>query len=81
MNASWKTPVIISIGEPPVETSIGSIEAAAWALIEDWPTEEGPALDRALTTCTGVMEGKRKPDEARASFVAAASEAGILVRS
>ena len=81
MTASWKTPVIISIGEPPVETSIDTLEAAAWALIEDWPTEEGAALDRALTACTSVMEGKRKPEEARAPFVAAASEAGILIKS
>lgn len=81
MSLSWKNPVIISIGEPLVETSISTLQAAAWALIEDWPFEDGPALDAALVACTAVMEGKRKPEEARKAFVAAATEAGILVSS
>ena len=81
MSLSWKIPVIISIGEPPADTPISTLQAAAWALIEDWPHEEGPALDHALVVCTAVMEGKRKPEEARQAFVAAATEAGILVRA
>lgn len=81
MNLSWKTPVIITIGEPLAETAISTLQAAAWALIEDWPLEDGPALDHALVVCTAVMDGKRRPEEARTAFVAAASEAGILVRA
>ncbi len=81
MNQSWNKPVLIRIGEPPVETAIASLQAAAWALIEDWPLEDGEALDRALAACTGVMEGKRKTEDTREAFVAAAVEAGILVRA
>ena len=81
MSLSWKIPVTISIGEPPAETAISTLQAAAWALIEDWPLEDGPALDAALVVCTAVMEGKRKPEEARKAFVAAASEAGILIKA
>lgn len=81
MNQAWTTPVVISIGDPPAETAIATLQAAAWALIDDWPLEEGPALDKALAACTGVMEGKRKADDARARFVDAAAEAGILIRS
>ena len=81
MSNAWKKPVLISIGEPPVETAIDTVQAASWAMIEDWPLDEGTALDRALLACTGVIEGKRKADDARAAFVAAAEEAGILVRA
>ena len=81
MSASWKSPVVISIGEPPAETAISTLQAAAWALIDDWPIEEGPLLDVAVTACTSVIEGKRNPEEARKAFVAAATEAGILIRA
>ena len=82
MTQSWKTPVVIATGEPPVETIISTIQAAAWALIEDWPEDdESPALDAALLACTGAVEGKRKAEDARNAFVAAAKEAGILVKA
>ena len=80
MSKSWKKPVVISIGEPPAETAIDTVQAASWAMIEAWPLDDGPALDRALLVCAGVIEGKRKTDDARAAFVAAATEAGILVQ-
>jgi hypothetical protein len=81
MSTSWTSPVVISIGEPPVETVIVTLQAAAWAMIEDWPLDDGPALDAALVACAGAVEGKRKPEEARTAFVAAATEAGILLRA
>jgi hypothetical protein len=81
MTHSWKTPVVIAIGEPPTETTISTLQAAAWAMIEDWPLDEAPALDAALIACTGAMEGKRKLEDARQAFVAAAKEAGILVKA
>ena len=82
MTQTWKTPVVISIGEPPVETTISTIQAAAWAMIEDWPEDDdGPALDAALVACAGAVEGKRKAEDARQAFVAAAKEAGILVKA
>lgn len=80
MNSLWKKPVIISIGEPPAETRIETTQAAAWAMIEDWPTEDGTALDRALALCAAVDAGKRKPEDARRAFVEAAKEAGILIK-
>lgn len=81
MNSPWKTPVTLMLGEPPVETSVSTTQAAAWAMIEDWPIEDGTALDRALAIVAAVDAGKRKPEEAREAFIAAAQEAGILVGS
>jgi hypothetical protein len=80
MNSLWKNPVVVSIGEPPVETVIDTTQAAAWAMIEDWPMEDGTALDRALALCAAVDAGKRNPEEARHAFVEAAKEAGIFIR-
>lgn len=79
--SNWKQPVIVSIGEPPVETAIESVQAAAWAMIEDWPTEDGEALDRALLLFAAIDAGKRKPEDGRKAFVDAAIEAGILIRA
>ena len=79
MNTPWKTPVTILIGEPLTETTIETTQGAAWAMIEDWPTEDGAALDRALEICAAVDAGKRKPEEARKAFVDAAIEAHILI--
>jgi hypothetical protein len=79
MNNPWSKPVVVLIGEPPVETTVETTQAAAWAMIEDWPVEDGPLIDRALIVCAEVDGGKRKPEDARAAFVAAAEEAGILV--
>jgi Protein of unknown function (DUF982) len=80
MHTPWKKPVVVSLGEPPVETTIETTQAAAWAMIEDWPMEDGTALDRALEICAAVDAGKRKPEDARNAFVQAATEAAILIR-
>jgi hypothetical protein len=80
MHSLWTKPVIVSLGEPPAEATIETTQGAAWAMIEDWPTEDGTALDRALAVCAAVDAGKKKPEEARQAFVEAAEEAGILVR-
>lgn len=81
MNTPWKTPVVIMIGEPAAETVIATTQTAAWAMIEDWPDEDGEMLDRALLIIADVDKGRRKPEDARQAFVKAAQEAGILVRA
>ncbi|WP_097142179.1 DUF982 domain-containing protein [Rhizobium subbaraonis] len=60
---------------------ITSTEEAARFLLERWPVEPGPAHLKARIACLSVLEGKRQPDHAREAFVAAAEEAGILVRA
>ena len=80
MNTPWTKPVIVRVGEPPEETAIETTQGAAWAMIEDWPIEDGTLLDRALSVCAAVDAGKRKPEEARRAFVEAAQEAGILIQ-
>lgn len=81
MQTPWLKPVVVLIGDPPVETTIATTQGASWLLIEDWPLEEGPALTRALAICAGVLERKNKPEEAREAFVEAAREAGVLAKA
>lgn len=79
MNTAWSKPVLVLIGETPSETRIDTTQGAAWAMIEDWPMEDGTALDRALAVCAAVDAGKQKPEDARKAFIDAAVEANILI--
>lgn len=80
MSKPWTQPVTLALGEEGEDVTIDSTEAASWAMIEDWPTEDGPALDKALLTCMDVVAGKKKDEDARRAFIAAAIEAGIVIR-
>lgn len=81
MNKPWKNPVTLALGEDGSDVTIDSTEAASWAMIEDWPTEEGPALDKALLVCMDVVAGKKNDEDARRAFIEAAMEAGIAIRT
>jgi hypothetical protein len=50
-------------------------------MIEDWPTEDGAALDQALLICADVIKGKRTGEDARKAFIAAAVEAGLDIKA
>ncbi|MDO6964140.1 DUF982 domain-containing protein [Rhizobium alvei] len=81
MRDTWTKPVILALEAPGKFTTIHNATEASWAMIEDWPLEDGPALDRALLICAAVAEGKKSPEDARRAFVAAALEAGIETKS
>jgi hypothetical protein len=76
MQAPWFKPVLLALEEPGQYVTIATTQAAPWALIEDWPVEDGPALDRALRSAP-TSSRKRTGEEARKAFVEAAIEAGI----
>lgn len=78
MNETWSKPVTLhGIGEDGEDLMVDSTRAASWAMIEDWPVEDGEALDKALLVCANVANGKGKDEEARKAFIEAAIEAGI----
>lgn len=81
MNTKWSKPVLVALEEPGNYTSIETTQAASWAMIEDWPVEEGDALDHALLVFAAVGAGKKKPEVARRAFVAAALEAGLDIKA
>jgi hypothetical protein len=59
MNTRWQKPVLIAFETPGDYTSIETTQAASWALIEDWPVEDGEALDKALLVCAAVDAGRK----------------------
>lgn len=77
----WSKPVTLALGEPGEYVTIATTQAASWAMIEDWPMEDGPALDKALLVCADVVKGKRSNDDARKAFLDAAREAGIDIKA
>ncbi|WP_320201727.1 DUF982 domain-containing protein [Agrobacterium sp. rho-13.3] len=81
MQTPWTKPVLVALEEPGVYVSIESTQAASWALIEDWPLEDGEKLDHALLVFAAVGAGKKKPEDARKAFVDAAVEAGLDIKS
>ncbi|MBP1850196.1 DUF982 domain-containing protein [Rhizobium halophytocola] len=80
MPTLWPKPIVLALGENGEDVTIDSTEAASWAMIEDWPMEDGEVLDKALLICADVVRGKRKDEEARKAFLEAAIEAGIAIR-
>ena len=49
MRKTWSKPVILhGIGEEGEDVVVDCSLGASWALIEDWPEEEGEQLDKAL---------------------------------
>ena len=80
MSKSWNKSVTLALEGPEQFTTITTNQEASWALIEDWPTEEGEALDRALIILEDAMKGKKSAEAARLAFIAAAHEAGIDIK-
>jgi len=81
MNTRWQKPVLIAFETPGDYTSIETTQAASWAMIEDWPIEDGDALDAALLVCAAVDAGRKKPEDALKAFIAAAIEAGLDIKA
>ncbi len=80
MDRPWSKPVLIALEQPGQFTAITTPQEASWAMIEDWPLEDGVALDKALLVCADVATGKKTPEDARRAFLFAAAEAGLAVR-
>ncbi|WP_275790343.1 DUF982 domain-containing protein [Pararhizobium gei] len=80
MQKNWQKSVILALDGPENFVTISNTTQASWAMIEDWPLEDGPALDRALEICAAVAEGKMSDEDARKAFLAAVAEAQIPVR-
>lgn len=60
------------------KVAVGSVDEAVETLAHvDWP-ERGPRHRDAYDTCLKALDGHRTADNARAEFVEAAREAGIL---
>ena len=74
------TPLVVETA-PMCFRMVNSVRDAAEMLVKGWPEEgRGPAYRAALQACHDALAGSAKPAVARAAFMAAAREAGIIVR-
>ena len=76
----WNKGVTLSLDGPGQFRTISSLQEASWALIEDWPLEDGEELDKALLIFEAALKGKKSAEAARLAFIAAAMEAGIAIK-
>ena len=60
---------------------VRSARDAVECLMTSWPQEKGPAFKLARKQCLGAAEGGGSNVNARAAFVNAADEAGILKKN
>ena len=59
--------------------TIGDASEAADYLLNNWPVDSGERYDFAKRVCLEAIEGKRDPEDARAAFLLAAEEAGVIL--
>jgi hypothetical protein len=80
VSKNWNKAVTLALEAPDTFTTISNLQQATWALIEDWPLEDGEALDRALLVIEAAIKGKTSAEDARLAFIAAAREAKIEIK-
>ena len=80
LRSMWSIPVFIRLS--PLQTlQISTLHEALNCLRTNWPADSSrssPSYQRALSLCTEAVDGERSPAAARAAFIVAARDAGIL---
>jgi Protein of unknown function (DUF982) len=59
--------------------NVGSVLEAAETLLDKWPKGRGPKHREALRACHACLSGEIPTESARAAFIEAAIEVGILI--
>lgn len=73
---SWNTPVKVNMPHSGIQTVHGPF-AALILLMDEWPNMSGPAYVEARSACRAALDGRKTPDQARAEFLLAATEADV----
>ncbi|RUM96542.1 DUF982 domain-containing protein [Pseudaminobacter arsenicus] len=72
------SPVRVRIGADNTIRDVKTVKGACECLT-DWPqAKRGQLYREAFETCNAVLAGERSAEDARAAFVAAAEESGLL---
>jgi hypothetical protein len=75
----FSPPVGIYFGRPGQTRIVSSLREAAECMMSGkWPDISGAAFERALRTFVDATEGRESAEQARADFVQAVRESGIL---
>ena len=79
-DAFFDVPLIVETTMPGEFRRLASVSQAAVFMMERWPEERGPRYRAALRACTGRLTSKDDVENARRAFLAAAKEAGLMVK-
>ncbi|UVK54910.1 DUF982 domain-containing protein [Mesorhizobium sp. AR02] len=79
-DAFFDVAIVVETSKPGEFRRLASVAQAAVFMMERWPEEHGPAYRAALRACTGRLTSKDDVDNARRAFLAAAKEAGLVVK-
>ncbi|UVK57360.1 DUF982 domain-containing protein (plasmid) [Mesorhizobium sp. AR02] len=79
-DAFFDVPLIVETSRPGEFRRLASVSQAAVFMMERWPEQHGPRYRAALRACTGRLTSKDDVENARRAFLAAAKEAGLVVK-
>jgi hypothetical protein len=77
-NKPWSKPVEFEAA-PGTCRVVASTDEASHYLLNRWPMDGGENYIEARKICLDVLAGLRSPEDARAAFILAAAEAGLIV--
>lgn len=80
-NKDWIYPIMVICKRTGKVYSVGTAKEALDMLLNAWPVAEGKAFLMALQICADVESGHGQALEARSSFMAAATEAGVPIET
>jgi hypothetical protein len=80
-DAFFDVPLIVETSKPGEFRRLASVAQVAVFMMERWPEEHGPRYRTALRACTGRLTSKDDVENARRAFLAAAKEAGLVVKN
>ncbi|WEX74214.1 DUF982 domain-containing protein [Sinorhizobium numidicum] len=74
----WSKPVNVNMLDGRCRTVIGPLDAMK-CLKSEWPVRNGAYYGCAIRACEAALKHKKRPEEARAAFIAASREAFLTI--
>ncbi|WP_169053341.1 DUF982 domain-containing protein [Falsirhodobacter xinxiangensis] len=75
----WEEPVVISMGKDQPNRSVQTSIEALRVLDGWWQKVDGPAFQNAINVCIAAIRNETSDENARAAFVSALSEGGVVL--
>jgi len=76
----WGKPVNVNMLDGRCRSVIGPLDAMK-CLQSEWPVRDGAYYGCAVRACNAALRHKKRPEAARAAFIAASREAFLTVLS
>lgn len=74
----WDKPVSLNMLDGKCRTVIGPLDAMK-CLQSEWPVRNGAYYGCAVRACNAALKHRKRPEDARAAFLAASREAFLTI--